>query len=90
MANIHCTCGNVFTDGGLPSPYLSTLIPDKGVEDLLDKLVLATKGGDFEAHAGFAIRNAGSDVYECPECSRLLVFESGKNTLSAVYKKEGP
>ena len=39
MGSIHCLCGRDFTDGAIPCPHLYTVIPDTGLEELVNKLL---------------------------------------------------
>jgi predicted RNA-binding Zn-ribbon protein involved in translation (DUF1610 family) len=89
LANIRCPCGEVFSDAEVPSPHLFHLIPNEKVEGLVREIrEIEKKGEDVEARIGFVLMSTGRDVYKCPKCGRLLVFEGGGRELASSYSPD--
>ena len=86
MANIHCICGNNFSDGVAPNPNGYILLQESDLEIALDRILEIFKSGDdFDAQAPFLISKYGSTSYKCPFCSRLIVFENGTGQPATFY-----
>lgn len=89
MATIHCACKNSFSDSQFPSPNGYTLISEENLELILDSIQkLISEEKDIDAQLPFLLRNQGSEVYKCPYCSRLIVFENGPNNAATFYINE--
>jgi hypothetical protein len=88
VANISCSCGNVFSDGQIPCPYEYNLISDEQNEDLTERLVEVVKNEeDVFPKVDYLISRMGVSVYKCPSCGGLLVFWEGLEMEATYYKK---
>lgn len=90
MATIRCPCGHSFSDGEIPSPYLSYLIADRDIEALVSAVIEAVRlGEDVETRVGYLMTTAGADVYQCSVCRRLLVFERDSSVGKSFLEETG-
>lgn len=79
MARLGCKCGTTLWNGLTPNDILLYVYSDKKMDkireyDSVDTIELSNLE-DFE-------------VWLCPECKRLYVFENGSDSVKCVYQLE--
>ena len=83
-----CPVGHSFSDGLIPSPHRTYLLPDAAIEGLVGRVMEAAKGDDPEPRIGVIIMDAGHHSYICPTCNRFFVIDPDLNKFIASYVKE--
>ena len=81
MPKIQCKCGYVIEDVSIPNPQGKLLIS----ETILDKI----ESDSFLLKQVFdELADKGVQVYECPDCHRMVVFPEGKGGTVLTYALE--
>ena len=89
MGNIHCPCGNIFSDGEIPCPHEYSLVPNMVMEELTNTVIeTVRRGEDVGANVAYLIMTHGATSYKCPVCGRLLVFWNGITNPAQSFKPE--
>lgn len=78
MARLQCKCGNVMWNGNTPNDIEYWVYSDKQIDKILEKDNISTL---------FFNDLCTYNVWACPECKRLYVFDA-YDKLVGIYKLE--
>jgi len=79
MAKIECKCGELLSNSLMPNDIQYWVYSDKKIDEICARDVIDVKELiDIEDY----------EVWLCPKCKRLIVFENGKTTASYIYHLE--
>jgi len=79
MARFGCRCGETLWNGLTPNDIQLYVFTDRQMDKILESNSMETL--DF-----FELNNY--EVWLCPECKRLAVFEKDSNSVKYIYKLE--
>ncbi|MCG6489818.1 hypothetical protein [Vibrio parahaemolyticus] len=86
MPKIACKCGYVMNVGSLDEEFAYDLISQNALWDITD---LWSEKSEFRSEEFMdSFNNKSVEVYECPNCKRLLVEESPRSNKFKFYKIE--
>lgn len=91
MANLTCRCGYSMWNGRVPNNIEFTVFSDARACELADNPpALFSNPAEFTLDFNDLLDMADYDVWRCPACGRLYVFDnqSGSNHARFVYKLE--
>lgn len=74
-----CKCGENMWNGNIPNDIEYWVYSDKQSDKILENDIIST----LELGMSYDY-----NVWRCPKCNRLYVFENGRNEVIAVYKLE--
>ena len=78
MARMICRCGNYLSNHEAPNDIQLRVYTDKEWEEMLDR----------ETIHPWEIPLPKYDVWRCPKCRRIYVFEPGGKPSCMIYKLE--
>jgi hypothetical protein len=95
MPKIRCLCGEYINLSPIPNPQGFKLVWEPTIEDFVDELVSAHKHAssaqEFEKEAYKLIHRRKPEfpqVYECPNCGRLLVLARASDAKPAFWYQQ--
>lgn len=74
-----CKCGNDMWNGEIPNDIEYTVFSDGRMNEILEKDTVDTI---------YLAQMNDYNVWRCPKCGRLYVFEKSKSEVLRVYKPE--
>lgn len=78
MAGMQCRCGNILSTTACPNNIELHVYTDEEWDELLDCEVIVP----------WEIKEPKHDVWRCPKCKRIYVFEQGGNKVIMTYALE--
>lgn len=78
MAGMQCRCGNILSTTACPNNVELHVYTDEEWDELLD----------CERIIPWEIKKPKHDVWRCPKCQRIYVFNRGNDTVIATYSLE--
>jgi len=78
MARMNCRCGEILSDSMAPNDIQLKVYTDKEWDNILSVDTINT----------WEIPLPNYDVWKCPKCERVYVFEEGTEEAIKVYKIE--
>lgn len=78
MARVICKCGNILRNQEVPNDVELRVYTDREWDKILDCDVIET----------WKVPLPKYDVWKCPKCKRIYVFEPGNNEATYVYSLE--
>ena len=78
MARFNCKCGEVLSNSMAPNEIELRVYTDKEWDEIMAVDTINT----------WEIPMPQKDIWKCPTCQRLYVFDKGSDKASAVYKLE--
>lgn len=78
MARMNCRCGEILSDSMAPNDIQLRVYTDKEWDNILSVDTINT----------WEIPLPHYDVWKCPKCERVYVFEEGTDEAIKVYKIE--
>lgn len=78
MAGMQCRCGNILSNTACPNDVELQVYTDEEWDELLD----------CEMIVPWEIKAPKYDVWKCPKCKRIYVFEHGGNKVIMTYALE--
>ena len=76
MARMTCKCGNTLSNSLAPNDIQLRAFTDKEWDDIINMGMIDSAD----------LPDPKVDVWRCPNCERIYVFESGNDKASKVYK----
>jgi hypothetical protein len=78
MARMTCECGEILSNSMAPNDIQLIVYTDKEWDKILERDTIET----------WKIPMPTYDVWKCPKCERIYVFEPGNDHAIKVYKLE--
>lgn len=91
MAHLGCRCGYSMWNGRVPNDIEFTVFSDRRFCELVEKPPdLFSNPEDFALDIGDLMDMADYEVWRCPKCGRLYIFDlqNNPNKAKLVYKLE--
>ena len=84
MSKIRCVCGEIIEMISVPNPF--GFIAVKELD--LDQIESAAETRNSVSRIFDEINDCGIQGYRCAQCSRLIMFECGRDGEASYYKME--
>ena len=84
MSKIKCICGEIIEMISVPNPNGFLSVPELS----LDQIETDSEAESSVVSVFDAINDRGIQGYRCPNCQRLILFESGRGGEASFYARE--
>lgn len=81
MARLQCKCGNILWDGETPNNIQFHVFSDKQMDQILENDTIST--------VDLFTKMEEYEVWRCPQCKRLYVFEENSKEAKYIYELSG-